>query len=323
MRLLITEFICGGGLANKPLPESLQQEGQSMLQALVSDCLAIANCEVISTLDNRLPSLNPACKVVQIDDAQNYLTALAELAEQVDYVWVVAPESDEILEKIVCRMENQAVQLINADTHSIRLCADKLRCADLLREAGIDVVPSLPIDTLRSYLQKVLIKPRNGAGCEGVQVFSSGLSAINYINHPDQWIVQPYIQGEHCSMSILCCNGKARILSCNGQVLGNMLTPKLEKCIVNAFPFVDELAHMADRIAYTFPGLQGYVGVDFIKTKHNYVLVEVNPRLTTSYIGLKKALHKNPAQLCLDAIVDKQLPDNIDFADYNVEVVIG
>lgn len=322
MRLLITEFICGGGMANDPLPESLQQEGQIMLQAVVNDCLAINNCEVITTLDERLSIQLKGCEVVSVNAANNYMDTLVELAAQVDYVWVVAPESDDILETIIRRLENQSVKVINCDAQSIRLCADKLKCADELSEAGVNVVPALSIDALGSYFQKVLIKPRNGVGCEGVQVFSSGLSASNHINNPDLWIAQPYIRGQHCSMSILCYKCEAKILTCNRQELSNTMMPKLKKCFVNAFPADEELTKMANRIAHTFPGLQGYVGVDFIQTRHNYVFVEVNPRLTTSYIGLQKALVQNPAQLCLETFVQKQLPGNIDLVRQNVEVVV-
>lgn len=322
MRLLITEYICGGGLANDSLPESLQQEGQMMLQALLDDCLAITNCEVMITLDHRLSMNTQGCGVVRIADASNYIDTVVDLANKADYVWVVAPESDDILETLIRRLENQSVNVINCAAQSIRLCADKSKCAEYLRDQGVDVVPSLSINTLRSYFQKVLIKPRNGVGCEGVQVFSSGLSAINHIKDPDQWIVQPYVQGEHCSISLLCYEGEAKILTCNRQEFSNPISPSLIKCLVNAFSVDEELTQMANHIARTFPGLRGYVGVDFIQTKHNNVFIEVNPRLTTSYIGLQKALVQNPAQLCLDTIINKRLPTEIDRDQRNVEVVI-
>ena len=322
MRLLITEFICGGGLANDLLPESLQQEGQMMLQALLNDCLAIKDYEVIITLDSRVSIDTHSCKVVNFNGANNYFDKVVELADQVDYVWVVAPESDDILETFIRRLENNSVKVINCDAQSIRLCADQLRCVDQLQEEGVNVVPTLSVNTLYSYFQKVLIKPRNGVGCEGVQVFTSGLSAINYIQNPDLWIVQPYIQGDHCSMSLLCYAGEARILTCNQQVLSNPNLPTLTRCIVNVFPANDDLVNMANSVARAFPGLQGYVGVDFIQTKRNCVLVEVNPRLTTSYIGLSKALQQNPAQLCLDAFINASLPNKVDLAMRNVEVVI-
>ena len=53
------------------------------------------------------------------------------------------------------------------------------------------------------------------------------------------------------------------------------------------------------------PDALGYVGVDVIIDKENdkiYVL-EINPRLTTSYVGLADALALNPAKLLLDGML--------------------
>ena len=41
MRLLVAEFITGGGLVNHPLPDGLKQEGLLMLKSVLMDCLKI------------------------------------------------------------------------------------------------------------------------------------------------------------------------------------------------------------------------------------------------------------------------------------------
>jgi predicted ATP-grasp superfamily ATP-dependent carboligase len=40
--------------------------------------------------------------------------------------------------------------------------------------------------------------------------------------------------------------------------------------------------------------------VDFIETQAGPIVIEVNPRLTTSYAGLRRAIGVNPAHLVLD-----------------------
>lgn len=53
------------------------------------------------------------------------------------------------------------------------------------------------------------------------------------------------------------------------------------------------------------PQLFGYAGIDFIQTEAGEDLVlEINPRLTTSYAGIKQALGVNVAELVLN------LPNN-------------
>ena len=46
------------------------------------------------------------------------------------------------------------------------------------------------------------------------------------------------------------------------------------------------------RTCEAFPGLRGYIGVDVVLTKSEAVVIEVNPRLTTAYLGVREALRK-------------------------------
>jgi predicted ATP-grasp superfamily ATP-dependent carboligase len=56
---------------------------------------------------------------------------------------------------------------------------------------------------------------------------------------------------------------------------------------------------LASAIARALPGLWGYVGVDFIETENGPVVVDINPRVTTSYAGLMPALGVNVAMRML------------------------
>ena len=47
---------------------------------------------------------------------------------------------------------------------------------------------------------------------------------------------------------------------------------------------------VALRTCRALPGLRGYIGVDVILTESEAVVIEVNPRLTTSYLGVRAAL---------------------------------
>ncbi|MEE9396862.1 MAG: ATP-grasp domain-containing protein, partial [Methylococcales bacterium] len=56
---------------------------------------------------------------------------------------------------------------------------------------------------------------------------------------------------------------------------------------------------LANGVAATFPGLWGYVGVDFLFADNQLLVLEVNPRLTTSYAGLSQTIGYNPARKVL------------------------
>ena len=54
----------------------------------------------------------------------------------------------------------------------------------------------------------------------------------------------------------------------------------------------------------------GFIGVDAIITDSNIFFLEINPRLTTSYIGLRKTLGINPFRFFSDNIIDYDITQN-------------
>jgi predicted ATP-grasp superfamily ATP-dependent carboligase len=46
------------------------------------------------------------------------------------------------------------------------------------------------------------------------------------------------------------------------------------------------------------------------------VVLEVNPRLTTSYVGLRSAVNFNPAQAIINAVLKRELPTHIQSRGY-------
>jgi predicted ATP-grasp superfamily ATP-dependent carboligase len=71
-------------------------------------------------------------------------------------------------------------------------------------------------------------------------------------------------------------------------------------------PYWQRFETIARKIAQMLPDALGYIGVDVIvahETNKIYVL-EINPRLTTSYVGLHDALNANPAKLILDCVLN-------------------
>jgi predicted ATP-grasp superfamily ATP-dependent carboligase len=73
---------------------------------------------------------------------------------------------------------------------------------------------------------------------------------------------------------------------------------------------------IAEKVAESFPGLRGYVGVDFVLTQHKAFVVDVNPRLTTSYVGLRRIAGFNVVEALVDAVVKGKLPSKHETRGY-------
>ena len=293
-----------------------------MLHALIADCAKISSCEVLTTLDPRIELTESGCEILPVNNTKSYVQWLQEYADHADLVWIIAPESGEALASIVAGLRSKNCLLLNCSEEAIRATGDKRICSELMELFGLPVIPHIALEELTDYGNAVVVKPRFGVGSEDLRICANGSEALKYIEEPQKWVVQPFIEGEHRSLCLLCNQGQAQVLACNIQQFVDFPEPKLSKCIVNAYPSSAELDSLAMRIAKSFPGLNGYVGVDYIETSQGEVLVEINPRLTTSYIGLANALNQNPAQLCIDAITTDILPQAVENTGLVTEVVL-
>lgn len=324
MRLLITEFITGGGMANHPIPEGLKQEGLLMLNSVLADCELLEDIEIVTTIDSRVTLDADSIKKIVIQGHDNYLHKITKLANQSDATWVIAPESDNILQIFIENLMNNSNKIINCDDESIRITSDKYVCTELLSDHGISVIDNLSASQAAQYNQMTVIKNRCGVGSEGLTVCQSGSEALTEIaNRTGDWLIQPLVEGDSLSLSMLCANGSAVVLTCNKQNFTNTREPKLKSCLVNAMPVTQDHIKLANSITNVLPGLKGYVGVDFINSNGDLKIVDINPRLTTSYAGLKNVLRANPAKLCIDASLNSTLPVDLERNATVSEVVIG
>jgi predicted ATP-grasp superfamily ATP-dependent carboligase len=66
-------------------------------------------------------------------------------------------------------------------------------------------------------------------------------------------------------------------------------------------PLAAAAADTATRTCAAIPGLRGYVGVDLVLTDAGPVVIEVNPRLTMAYLGVRAVLDGNLAALAMAA----------------------
>ena len=146
-------------------------------------------------------------------------------------------------------------------------------------------------------------KPRFGAGSAGVKLAAPNDCLLSSVLL-GELIVQPFIPGRAASAAFLigaresCSLPPAeQFLSSDGnfRYLGGRL-PLPE-------PFADRAIRIASRAISCVPGLNGYVGVDVIlggpADGSGDFAIEINPRLTTSYIGLRAACEDNLMDLLL------------------------
>lgn len=303
MKIFVYEHITGGGMLDDPQVAALAPEGEMMLRALVDDLTAIPGVEVTVLRDARLPGDLPA-SIHSVRTAEEFWPAFRRAAGGADAVWPIAPEQDGILARITREAIHCNRTLLGCRPDAVDIATSKRATAEVLGRAGIPVIPVYAEENeVPPEVNEIVAKPDDGAGCQDTRLFHDRTELRDWLQaHQDpKRILQPFVRGEARSLSMLCCDGRARLLACNRQKV--KVTDgafRFDGVSVNAIPDRDgRYAELASRVARTLPGLWGYCGVDFIETAGGPVVVEVNPRLTTSYAGLRHAIGLNPAKLVL------------------------
>lgn len=307
MKLLLLEYITAGGLNHEPLGTALLQEGAMMRDALLRDFADITKVEVMTAYDLRLPKPRNVAHAIPIDAHADPEAIWRAMLNDCDAALIVAPETGGILAKLTTMIETANKLNLGCHSAAVQIASDKYVTYEVLFEAGINTIPTyIAQDTagLKDSSYGYVLKPRDGAGCENTYFCRTQAELIKLLNNhsTENFIVQPYQPGKAASISALFKAGRAWVLSCNEQLIDiSEQQVILKGCTVNALTEYQERFHaLANDIALAIPALNGYVGIDVIIADDAIFVVELNPRITTSYIGLRKSLNYNPASLILD-----------------------
>lgn len=317
MKVLVYEYITGSGGAEMPSP-SLAREGDAMLGALIDDLTEMPDLSLSVLRDSRLPKPVRAHATIAWptiglgDDAFHRFTT--ELG-QTDAVWPIAPETAGILEGLCQTVESTGKSLLTSPSSAVRIAASKHATAETLKEQAIPVVPTVPWSpglNASPYPFPVVLKADDGVGCEQTRIIRNAVQWDDWARHPAgrNCVLQPLIDGEPLSLSGLFAQGQAVLLSVNRQHIRQRHdTFVFDGCTVNAIDRAEGIfSKLLDRIAVALPGLWGYAGIDLIRKGDDLTVLEINPRLTSSYPGLKPALGINPARLVMELWQSGQLP---------------
>ena len=231
-----------------------------------------------------------------------------------DRTLVIAPEMDGILQSTLKWCRKHGIQTCNAGNEFVLRASDKMATAKALRRHDIPHPPTRLLSRAHQrWLDKIngklfsqsgqepiwVVKPRWGVGCDGIVRTTSGkIPALckrsRAFARSDDWVVQPWLPGRAVSRAAIFDNvGRPHWLPVTEQHLsitdtvrycGGVVEPKLQ----NQMP---ELADMLARAARALgPECRGWIGFDFLFDECHALqpltLIEINPRLTTSFVGL-------------------------------------
>jgi predicted ATP-grasp superfamily ATP-dependent carboligase len=232
---------------------------------------------------------------VVLPDEGDFATELERLAPACDMGLVIAP--DHLLSRFTMILE-QHTHNLGCGFMTVALCANKVQTQKILRQHGIPV-PGEPGPGKR------VIKPVKGCGAQGVRL-SEGETG-------EDEFAERYVDGEHLSVSIIpnrvigdAClyytGNPPLILAVNRQQI--RIDPDGSFHYLGGEtpvhpPREPEITSTARKVVEVL-GCQGYCGVDVVVSDKVYV-VDVNPRITTSLVGITACMKEEIAALLVAA----------------------
>lgn len=304
MRIFVCEFVTGGGFAGQTLPPGLRHEGDLMLSAVVKDLADLPDIEVLIARDPRLPDPDLPARCATLRPGEDPWAVWARCVDDTEAVLPIAPETGGALARLSGLALAGGRILLGCRPEAIQLTASKRATAAYLLQRGISAVETQPAAAPAGVFVRDgwVLKPDDGAGSEHTYRLRSPDALPGHLQgDASSFVIQPYLPGVPSSLSLICRNGSADLLACNRQdvVIEHGVFRFRGVEVGGTEPRRDAFEPLAAAIAAAVPGLWGYVGVDLIDGPDGPVVLEINPRLTTAYAGLRRALGVNPAGLIL------------------------
>jgi predicted ATP-grasp superfamily ATP-dependent carboligase len=235
--------------------------------------------------------------------------------------------------KAVQESDALPMRSLNLDWRLAAIFADKRMTDAWLRRHGIASIPTRTIDDATAAViqgkllrnpvmetatalhretteQLAVLKPRHGAGAESVNIVRLNQRFFEDLpqqsSDDDRWILQPFLPGAACSVgfigggdhgpTIILPPASQNIHVTNGRMSYHGGEIPCETLLAS------RIAPVAAQIAVALGAFNGYVGADLLvdffvqnDSEESVRVVEINPRICTSYVGYRTLAEDNLA----------------------------
>lgn len=286
-----------------------------MFLALAEDLAAIPEVQVSTTIDLRVvqPGELPPGIFWEPAKADPLGDQFRSFAARCDQALVVAPEVGMALVKTGLWLRDAGCPSMGPDPEILEQAGNKAIMARKWREAGVPTIPTRVWqkgDRLPAF--RSVIKLACGAGSLGNRVVSNSQEADTVLAwaHSESLgdvLVQPFMPGIPISVAALVGQGQATWLEPCAQILSDDGSLGYRGGRVPlGDSFRQRAHHLGKRALACWPGLRGWTGLDMLLGDNpdgsDDVVVELNPRCTTSYAGLRRFSRVNLASVWMDTL---------------------
>ncbi|MEM0002133.1 MAG: ATP-grasp domain-containing protein [Desulfurococcaceae archaeon] len=316
MKILVSEYV----LSTFRIGENgnyvdLLPEAYAIVFTLVNS-LNLPGVETYLTMSSNLPEV-PWGRAIRVNSVEEYYDLVKKSSEEFDGVVLIAPPRElTALSKLI------GEKLIGPPSPLVDLLSDKYCTHVELERCGLRTPRTMLVrdpsgidqGLLRDLNPPYVVKPSSLAGSECVYVAENVNEVLKYANlvarcdPGGKILVQEFISGFHGSISVIYGESGALLYSLNLQLIS--MDDSRIKYMGGILPvrnnrFVYEAELIVDKLFNCYPVLRGYIGLDVVWNKNGVFIVEANPRLTTSFIGMSE-IYPRIGKLLLDSKFNRE-----------------
>ncbi len=329
MKLLIYEYFASGAEDQ----EGLKRAGFVMLDAVIKDFAQITGLHIITLLDSSFHgAVSWTCSGQEVETRwrkreEDWLIQFEDIVLECDIVLIIAPEMGDILAKLTRIAERYGKTILGSSSQTLQLVSNKAKTLSLMKRKGLPVPQSEILKTplpgnikariVDGFSFPLVIKPVYGAGGEGVWRIETEIQLEKVLQSlpvmkENYFLVQEYILGQAMSVSCFVLDGQVLPLSLNKQIISLQDELVFQGIIVPfEHPQAQDILNTAVSACESIQGLRGFVGIDIVVNSQGPVLMEINARITLSYVALRKVVSRNLAQDLLHLCLEHTLPDKL------------
>jgi len=275
-----------------------------MIGALAADLVRIDGSRVTVLRDPRVLQLVvPGCEMIDVQSSVSHWDEFERLASSADGTVLIAPEFDRILLTAARRVVACGGRLLTPSPDFICIAADKHETCQRLAAAGVPVPDGVVLEPEErlpaDFTYPAVLKPVDGAGSQDTLLVASPHDEPPPYAWPRR--LERFLPGLAASVSLLCGpTGRLSLAPCRQRISDDGRLRYLGGELPLSPGLAGRATALADRAIAALPPTSGYVGVDLLLGQDPHgsedFVIEVNPRLTTSYAGLRAAAQSNLAE---------------------------
>lgn len=219
---------------------------------------------------------------------------LDKISKKVDAIFLFADEEILNISKNFKKLKNIGKKILISDYSTINICNDKKKLENELR--NVIRIPKFKKNKTN------LIKPTVGRGSKNIIVLKDK-KLIHQFTKNNKYLVQEFIKGTEYTVD--CFFEKQGLLH---QYVARERVVKKNVSIIGKVVKENKIKKIIDQISNKIK-FKGLINFQFIKSKKNYFLIEINPRISGSIIFSIKS-NFDVINLSIEHLKNKPLKKN-------------